>query len=173
MTLSDLANIGSLASAIAVLVSLIYLSVQIRQTEKNQRAMIDQGVATRTTEIVRWSTEPHVAALRTRVLAGETDFTALEIVQLLFILRVTVISVQDSHRQHGAGLSDQITLESAVGGTRPLLAQPVFRALWVRMRGDYSAHTARLIDQVIAETPPAEPVDIVARFRADLAAVRP
>ena len=34
MTLSDLASIGSLISGIAVLISLIYLSLQVRQAEK-------------------------------------------------------------------------------------------------------------------------------------------
>ncbi len=171
MTLSDLANIGSLAGALAVLVSLLYLSIQVRQAEKNQRALIDQGVATRTTEIVRWSTEPHIAALRTRVIAGETGFTAQEIVQISFILRVSVISMHDTHLQHASGLATQSTLENALGGTRPLLAQPVFRALWARMRKDFSAETVRFIDQLVAETPPSEPLDIAARFKGDLAAL--
>lgn len=43
MTLSDLASLGSFISGIAVLVSLIYLALQVRQAEKNQRAIIHQG----------------------------------------------------------------------------------------------------------------------------------
>jgi hypothetical protein len=43
MTLSDLASIGSLVSGVAVLVSLVYLSSQVRQTEKNQRALMESG----------------------------------------------------------------------------------------------------------------------------------
>ena len=172
MTLSDLANIGTFASAIAVLVSLIYLSTQIRQAKKNQRAQIDQGVATRTTEIVRWAAEPHIAQLRTRVLTGETEFSAQEIVQLSFILRVTIIAIQDSHRQHNVGLADQATLENALGGSRALLAQPVFRAIWSRIRRDFSAETTRYIEQMIAETPLTGPIDIVARFKSDLTALR-
>ena len=47
MTLSDLAAIGSLVSGLAVLVSLVYVSIQIRQTERNQRALINQGAMAR------------------------------------------------------------------------------------------------------------------------------
>src|SRR6185369_1973473 len=37
MTLSDLAAIGSLVSGFAVLISLVYLSLQVKQTERNQQ----------------------------------------------------------------------------------------------------------------------------------------
>ena len=47
MTLSDLAAIGSLASGVAVLVSLIYLGLQVHQSAKHTRALILQGRAER------------------------------------------------------------------------------------------------------------------------------
>lgn len=50
MTLSDLASIGSLVSGIAVLVSLVYLAQQIRQSTKHTRAQIQQGRIQRITE---------------------------------------------------------------------------------------------------------------------------
>ncbi|HEY1710814.1 MAG TPA: hypothetical protein VGG10_21280 [Rhizomicrobium sp.] len=173
MTLSDIANIGDFLSAIAVMISLIYLALQVRQAEKSQRSIANQGVATRSTEIVRWSAEPHISALRTRVIAGDTDFTAQEIMQLSFILRVSLLAVQDSYLQHNAGLTDDITFNSAVGGVMSLLASPVYRALWLRTRSYYSVETQAYIDRLIAETPLVEPVDIVSRFRSDLAAVAP
>jgi hypothetical protein len=173
MTLSDIANIGDFLSAIAVMISLIYLALQVRQAEKSQRSIANQGVATRSTEIVRWSAEPHISALRTRVIAGETNFTAQEIMQLSFILRVSLLAVQDSYLQHSTGLTDDITFNSAVGGVRPMLALPVYRALWLRTRSYYSAETQTYIDELIAETPLVEPVDIVSRFKSDLAAVTP
>ena len=40
MSLTDLASLGSLVSAIAVLISLIYLSLQVKQAERNQQASI-------------------------------------------------------------------------------------------------------------------------------------
>jgi hypothetical protein len=40
MSLSDLANIGGFVSSLAVLISLVYLALQIRQSAKNQKAAI-------------------------------------------------------------------------------------------------------------------------------------
>src|SRR5579862_4809924 len=50
MTLADLASIGSLISGVAVLISLIYLALQVRQAEKNQRALMNQGTAARVSD---------------------------------------------------------------------------------------------------------------------------
>ena len=47
MTLSDFAAIGSLVSGVAVLVSLIYLGLQVRESAKHTRALILQGRAER------------------------------------------------------------------------------------------------------------------------------
>jgi len=47
MSLSDLASIGNLVSGIAVLVSLIYLGLQVHQSAKHTQALILQGRAER------------------------------------------------------------------------------------------------------------------------------
>jgi hypothetical protein len=43
ISLSDISSIASLVSSIAVVISLFYLSIQIRQAQKNQRAIMQQG----------------------------------------------------------------------------------------------------------------------------------
>ena len=43
MNLSDLADIGSLINGVAVLASLIYLSVQVRHAQRTQRASMHQA----------------------------------------------------------------------------------------------------------------------------------
>ena len=58
MSLSDWASIGSLVSSIAVLISLIYLALQVRQAERNQQASIRQGRATRMVDIILAAGEP-------------------------------------------------------------------------------------------------------------------
>lgn len=171
MTLSDIANIGTFIGALGAFVSLIYLGLQVRQAELNQRSIASQGVAARITDIVRWSAEPHITNLRTRVIQGDTNYTAEELMQLSFILRTSILSLQDTYIQFKSKLADKATMDSTIGGTRPLLATPVFQAMWQRGRAYFAQETQDLVDKIIRETPRAEPVDIVARFKSDLAAV--
>jgi hypothetical protein len=52
MNLSVLATLTGVVSAVSVLISLLLLKRQIRQSEKNQRALIQQGRAGRSADIV-------------------------------------------------------------------------------------------------------------------------
>jgi hypothetical protein len=171
MTFSDLASIGSLVSGFAVLVSLIYLGLQVRQTERNQRALMNQGVTNRASENIRWLAEPHMVGLETRVAAGETQFSAEELLQLAYRLRTTLVSAQDAYVQYKAGLTDQITWDGLLGATRAALVQPVYRAIWRWGRWTYAPDWVAYIDKLIDETPLAEPADAVAQFKAHLAEV--
>lgn len=51
MSLSDLAALGSFVSGFAVLLSLIYLALQVRQTKRNQQIAIRHSRATRVVDL--------------------------------------------------------------------------------------------------------------------------
>jgi hypothetical protein len=155
-----------------VLVSVVYLNIQVRQTEKNQRALLNQAVATRGVDVLQWGTEPHVAELRARVIAGDTAFSAVEITQLTFLLRAAIAVNQDTHLQHAAGLIDTRTFEMTLGGLRAHFVWPVFRAIWTTIRREFPAETVALVERVLAETPISEPRDLPAELRALLGAAR-
>ena len=63
MTLSDLASIGSLVSGAAVLGSLIYLALQVRQTDRNQMAAIRHSRVTRAVDVLMAHADPSLAAI--------------------------------------------------------------------------------------------------------------
>ena len=171
MTLSDLASIGNLVSGVAVLVSLLYLSLQVRQTERNQRALMNQGVVNRSCDNIRWLSDRHMGQLVSRVDAGETQFSAQELYQLRLRLRASLISAQDTYVQHKAGLADQITFDNNLAIIKGILAQPVYRAIWKSARTSFAPDWMAYVDQVIEMTPVARSTDAVAQFNADLAEI--
>jgi len=169
MTLADLSSIGSLISSVAVLVSLAYLSLQMRQTERNQRAMMNQNAMDRAAAAVEWNAQADISGLRARVIAGERIFSAQELFQLGLILRRTLLGLQDLYVQRKVGLVDEITLENTLSISKTTLAQPVFRVVWRTRRNSYATEFAAYIDRLIEATPLVGPVDEVPRFAADLA----
>ena len=170
MTLSDLAAIGSLVSGLAVLVSLVYLAIQVRQAEKNQRAVLNQGYITRVADYLRWYAESPINELRTRVIAGDTAFTAEELLRLQLALRVTLLSAQDAYLQHKTGLVDEMTLDNSMRSVRnSWLNQPVYRALWLQQAPTIAPEFAEVIEKMLRETPVTKPNDMVSLFHADLA----
>jgi hypothetical protein len=171
MTLSDLASIASLVSGGAVLVSLVYLSLQVRQAEKNQRALMNQGAITRVTGLILGLAQPALNASRTRMAEGGTDFSAEEIHQLQMVLRMSLLNLQDALVQHRDGLIDQITFDNSTAFLRSALAQPVNRALWMRSRPNFAPEMAAFVDKLIEQSPLAKPVDLVAQLKSDLSEI--
>lgn len=172
MPFSDLASLGSFLSGFAVLVSLIYLAIQVRQAEKNQRAVLNQGYITRVTDYLRWYADSPINELRARVMAGETSFTAEELLRLQIALRVTLLSAQDAYIQHKAGLVDAMTLDNSMRSIRiTWLNFPVYRALWQQQAPTIAPEFAAVIEQMLRETPLSKSNDIVSLFRADLAKI--
>ena len=178
MTLSDLAALGSFVSGLAVLVSLVFLYFQLRQVneqvkqaEKNQRAVLNQGYITRVTEYLRWYAESPINELRARVIAGDTSFTAEELLRLQMAFRVTLLSAQDAYLQHKAGLVDTMTLDNSMRSVRTTwIEQPVYRALWLQQAPTIAPEFAAVIETMLRETPVRKAVDVVSRFKSDLAA---
>jgi len=168
MSLSDLASLATVISSLAVLVSLIYVSLQIRQSEKNQRAAQDQGAGTRNIDINIFHADPRINALTTRVTTGDTDFTAEELSLLHIRLRTSILTAQDILVQKKAGLVDKITLETCDAVIKFIMAQPVYRALWIRSRTNYATDVQEYVDKLIVDLPLAHPGNPVRRFHADL-----
>jgi hypothetical protein len=178
MSLSDLASLGSFASGAAVLISLIFLYFQLRQlnaqvlqAERNQRSLLNQGVATRTIDSLWRGSEPIISELNARIIAGDTKFSATELGQLRIYLRMRLTTLQDGYVQLRSGLIDQLTFDNVVAGTKPLLSQRVFRAIWLNHRLSFGPEWQAYVDELIAEIPLAAPIDAVAQFEARLADV--
>jgi len=169
MSLSDLASIGSFVSGLAVIATLLFLVVQIRQTEKNQRALINQGSVNRMLEGVHFAAQPEHAALSARVIAGETRFTADELYRLGRHLRALVLSNQEADVQRRERLIHGMHVDNTVTALRTLLAQPVYRALWLEGRYSYAPEMIAFVDALVAETPLVGPRDVVASFEQRLA----
>ena len=73
MSLSDLANFGEFLSNILVLACLVYVALQMRQAEKNQRADLNQGYFSLVISTARWFGELERATFYERAARGAID----------------------------------------------------------------------------------------------------
>lgn len=153
MSLTDLASIGSLVSGLAVLVSLVYLAQQTRQSVRNSRAQIQQGRAARIADTALRLAELRASDGLEKCFNGSPDVSAQDMARFLNICRAVFISAEDSFFQHEQGLLDDVAFASFVSslksgmGARGLAAgwlmtadmyEPQFRAFVTRTSGDLS-----------------------------------
>ena len=151
MSLSDLASIGSFVSGVAVLISLVYLALQVRQAERNQRAMLQQGRAARATDLLVRMAEDDLAHVLAKGSFGEEELTPKEELQFVLIFRANIIGMEDTYFQHKHKMLDDDSFTSSFKMFRPYFSAPGYRAAWKRSRPMYDEGFVRLVDQIAAE----------------------
>jgi hypothetical protein len=109
MSLSDLANIGSFVSGIAVVVSLIYLALQVRHAEKMQRALMHQARTERVINAALAAMQTEIADTVTKVV-NSNELSPREMLQSYYYMRIQVAVVEDALWQYDAGFLDQESL---------------------------------------------------------------
>jgi hypothetical protein len=151
MTLSDAAAAAAIVSSGAVALSLVYVAVQIRQAEKNQRGMMQQGRADRASDAALRLADPTLGPVWQKGRRAPEDLSLEELDQFLMLCRMNFLSAEDSFLQHAAGLMDKTAYASFVAGVRTLSATfPGLRAAWLMSRSQYGAEFARFMDAIVA-----------------------
>ena len=173
MSLSDLASLGSLVSGCAVLLSLVYLALQVRQAEKNQQAQITQTRTTRSIDILNHYSTPDLAEAVFRARTGAADLTEIELVQFTSYMLALFSHWEDSFFQHADGLMTDRAFRTAVNLMRGTLVNPAMRVAWRRASPVYEPDFRQFIDGLMGGIQ-ARPVDMgldqwKAEFDAELA----
>ena len=170
MSISELASVASLVSAGAVLISLVYLGQQVKQSAKNQRAALLNSTSARSSDQFFRLTEPQNADLYGRLLTSDDTYSKEEIVKLLNMLSAILIGIEDSYLLAAQDLIDDGMLETNMRMSDLLFSLPGPRALWPLMRPFFVPEFATFFEARMALTPVRQQVDMVAVFQANLAA---
>ena len=151
--LSDIASIGSLVSGVAVLISLVYLALQIRQAERNQRAIIQQARASRTADVLIGIAQPGIIESYYKVADGDEDVSLIDIRRFGSLFRASLYGFEDAYFQHKNRLLDDNAFASTVGSIRFVLRRPGVRANWKLQRAMHDKGFAALMDGLLQEVP--------------------
>ena len=160
MSLSDLAALGSFVSGFAVLTSLIYLALQVRQTERNQQISIRHSRVSRTVELHLALADPAAADAWLHGSGSPQQITQTELIQFINLCRALFFHFEDSFYQREEGLLNDAAFETVVGGVRLLARSPGFRAAWKMARPNFGGRFLDFMDGVVAGSAVEPPVDL-------------
>jgi hypothetical protein len=170
MTLSDLASIGSFVSGLAVLASLVYLSLQIRQTERNQQASIRQGRINRAVELEAARMEPFVAEAITNGIAGDQNLTPQQLAIFVSYAAAYFLHAEDTYYQHEMGLLNEAGFATFAAYQRYAFTQCGMRVQWKRQRVWYAGAFVAFMEKLLAEASASPARDALAEWRSDILA---
>jgi len=154
MTLDDLGNIGDFIGGLAVIATLLYLAVQIRQNTKILRTSAEQ-TADPVATISLAAQSPQNAAIYHRGLAGPEDLSPEERTQFYLFMASSFYVLHQGYRASELGTQSEDTWSKwQVYALRFYAAQPGVRTWW-RIQGnqlfDAESPFRRIVDAEMQE----------------------
>ena len=153
MTIQDLGSLGEIVGALATIITLAYLAIQIRA---NTRMMATQS-RHRTEEIssrynMALAQDPQLADLFRRGLGGTESLTPTEQVQFSFLFGRILAAVETAFDDFETKVSDRAGFDRHINGVLPLLRSPGGRSYWrdFRERGGYRPSFRSYIDSELS-----------------------
>jgi hypothetical protein len=169
MSLSDLAAIGNFTSGFAVIVSFVFLALQIRQGNRNQRALMQQGRAGRTVELLLRLAEP---GLHESMMLGERGDPTLEPTKADAFVRIMIavfVNWEDAFLQNLAGAIDPAGRAADETAMRSILSSPASRAAWKTVRHQFGGAYRDYFDAMVRASELTPSVDLGMVWKAHLA----
>lgn len=156
MSLSDLAGVGSFISSIAVFLSFIFLALQLRQANRNQRSLMQQARTGRNVEILLKMADPDTSETLAQANTNCAAMTDARIWSFYGFGAAVFWSYEDCFMQFRAKTLDASSWASDVATLERLVAYPPYRAVWKMARdgmgGDYRDYVDSLMEKVPSDT---------------------
>ena len=178
MSISDIAAVGSLASGVAVLVSLILLyyqlrqlTAQVKQAEQYQQTLVKQARTSRVMEVNARLADAEFAAVNVRVMTNATDLTLQEWSRFNAHARAIFQNGEDTFSQYRRGLLHHDDFDGFALALRWTFRAPGLRVAWKTHRASFPPAYVGFVDEIVAESPvaPLRP-EMLERWKADMTA---
>jgi hypothetical protein len=151
MSLSDLAAVGSFVSGIAVVFSFIFLALQMRQTNRNQRSLMQQGRSAKKVDILLKLSDPFVSETIAEADGNCAALDAAKIWAFYGFAGAMFWDYEDSFLQLRAKTLDVASWESDATFLKRILAFPAYRVAWKMARDSLSGDYREYIDSIVRE----------------------
>lgn len=152
MTLSDLASLGSFVSGVAVLISLVFLGLQIRQGANNQRAVIQNERAKLVQDLVVSLNEPGNIEVWIRGDAADGTMDDVQCQSYLLRALCTFRLIEEFFHQHRDGMMSRLRWESNVLRVEGFARTPGLRAAWRTLAPGFSHEFALWMNGLMQRT---------------------
>jgi hypothetical protein len=170
MSLEDAYFISQIIAAAAIVASLIFVGLQLRQSDKTQRALVHQARADRLIDHAKAMRDPVAQEATIKAMTGRAEFTDADFLSQMGIVRSNVHILDDTHWQYKAGLLDEAAWRTAVAMSKFFFAVPANRALWNISKATFAPELVALVDRAAIDgVPLSPPMSPAAMWKAALA----
>jgi hypothetical protein len=173
MSLADLASVATIVSGVAVIVSIIYVALQVRQATRNQRGTTHQMRAALSADVMLRIAETDLSQAFRSGLTGDPNITEAQFWRFFYAASAIMRTTENAFNQYEDDLVTDTHLESAKASARTFLASPGYRALWQTTRLGREPRFRAFMDQLATEAAASPTVDVFARWRSNIPGAAP
>lgn len=170
MTWTQISSIISALSGVAVLISVVFLILQLKVAVKNQQAMIRTFRTGRLVELNMAAANPSFADAWFKGMAGAEDLSNTQFAQFLHGCRATFANSEDAFYQYREGLLNKAAFASFSATVKFSFVSLGYRVAWRNSRDLYGKEFIDFMDRALNEVAIKPPSDRLAQWKADLAA---
>lgn len=158
--LSDAANVAEVIAAVAVVISLVYVGIQVNDSTRAVRAAAanDANVAMQNWYIAVGS-NPQSSEIMIDGMRGTRDFTPAEEYQFLMMMHGIFLGMQNSYLLVQEGTLDPLVSESITAAITGVKELPGFKEYWRQRKNLLYPRFVEYVEQLTSEPSPP-PVDL-------------
>jgi hypothetical protein len=150
VSLEDLGNLGDFIGGIAVVVTLVYLALQIRQNTRALQASSRQSLASGFRAFNRLAWEVHPPGLLRDGLQRVRELSDRELGVFQAVMTDQALSIQEGLALFDAGMLDEQTWEAYLRFFASTLSTPGGAAWWEEIRNVFPPHMIAAVEERLA-----------------------
>ena len=153
MKLSEAASWAEIVSALGIVISLIYVGIQVTD---NTSAMRSETASNASTEFIDWyahlSGDPELMDVWLRGVTAPETLDEQQSLRFVFLLHIIMLQFQNNYYLVEEGTLD-VKMLSAINNTLATLrGTPGFEMYWLHRRGLFYPEYQDFIEQLLVET---------------------
>ena len=154
MTIQDLGSIGEFVAAIATLITLLYLAIQIRQNTRSVRSSTYQAVLDSSNRMNQLLGEPDLQRIYRLGRKDPKQLNEEDLIRFQWLLGQLLNLYEGLFLQHQQGAIDDDFFLNRFATFHHIICQPGPRAQWEASgRRYYSLSFVRRVDELLAAPP--------------------
>ena len=153
--------VGEIIGGIAVICTLFYLAVQIRQNTETTRVQIRQAISdAQSSNINLRATDPHIVKMIIKSRKGE-ELEEEELLRMQFHLDATLRQFENIHAQYRAGFFPESEWASIEAGLASTMTVEPSTSVWEQqMRLAYNVDFRKVVDEIVKNSQRSRKVDV-------------
>jgi len=166
LTVINFVYFAQIAGSLALILTLVFVAVQVRQHNVASRARTVQSSVEFWTRFYSSVLEAESGAAFAKGASGKNDLSTHEFAQFFVVCRNALLGAENLLYQYREGLMDEESCSGYTAYLRDYVANyPGFRAMWKLTRSTYGKELRAFIDEQVAAAPVARQTSLRGHWR--------